>query len=62
MGGAGIELDKEAFVGFRAYLEKETKVGPFWSELLYDRVIRYSRKRQSNETMAIEPISIACLS
>jgi len=40
----GIELNEGAFVGFRAYVEKETKVGPFWSEILYDRVIKFSPK------------------
>ena len=44
IGAAGIDLDKECFVGFRAYVEKETKVGPFWSELLYDRVIKFGPK------------------
>lgn len=46
IGAAGIDLDQEAFVGFRAYVEKETKVGPFWSEIftLYDRVIKFSPK------------------
>ena len=39
---AGIDLDKECYGGFRAYVEKETKVGPFWSEILYDRTIKFS--------------------
>ena len=38
----GIELDQPAFVGFRAYLEKTTKSGPIWSEIVYDRVIKFS--------------------
>jgi len=42
IGAAGIDLDKECYVGFRAYVEKETKVGPFWSEILYDRTIKFS--------------------
>jgi hypothetical protein len=37
----GIDLNEAAFVGFRAYVEKETKVGPFWSEILYDRAIKF---------------------
>jgi len=41
IGAADIDLDKECFVGFRAYVEKETKVGPFWSEILYDHVIKF---------------------
>lgn len=38
----GVELDEPAFVGFRAYIEPATKVGPAYSELLYDRVIKFS--------------------
>jgi len=38
----GIELDSPAFVGFRAYLEQATKSGPIWSEIVYDRVIKFS--------------------
>ena len=38
----GIELDQPAFVGFRAYLEEATKSGPSWSEIVYDRVIKFS--------------------
>lgn len=41
IGAAGIDLDQSCFVGFRAYLEKSTKVGPYWSEVLYDRVIKF---------------------
>jgi len=41
----GVDLDEAAFVGFRAYVEKETKVGPFWSELLYDRVVKFSSRK-----------------
>ena len=31
-------------VGFRAYVEPETKVGPAWSEIVYDRVIHFKPK------------------
>jgi len=41
-GAYGIPLDVQAFLGYRIYLEKETKTGPFWFELLYDRVIKFS--------------------
>jgi hypothetical protein len=37
----GIDLDKPAFVAFRAYLEPATKVGPNWSEIVYDRVVKF---------------------
>jgi len=42
-GGAGIALDQEVLIGYRAYLEEATKVGPSWSEILYDRVIHFTR-------------------
>jgi len=42
VGAAGVDLDQEAFIGFRAYLEPSTKVGPNWFEVLYDRVIKFS--------------------
>lgn len=41
-GAYGVPLDAQAFIGYRIYLEEETKTGPFWFELLYDRVIKFS--------------------
>ncbi len=41
-GAYGIGLDKEAFVGFRAYIENQTKVGPSYTEMVYDKVIKFS--------------------
>jgi hypothetical protein len=43
-GAYGIPLDESIFLGYRIYLEKETKTGPFWFELLYDRVIKFSQQ------------------
>ena len=42
IGAAGVNPDQEAFIGFRAYVEPSTKVGPNWFEVLYDRVIKFS--------------------
>lgn len=42
-GAYGVKLDEPAFIGFRAYMEPATKVGPAYAELLYDRVIKFSR-------------------
>ncbi|MEI6309663.1 MAG: hypothetical protein WCP58_08490 [bacterium] len=42
VGAAGVDLDQEAFIGFRAYVEPSTRVGPNWFEVLYDRVIKFS--------------------
>jgi len=33
------------YLGFRAYLERETKVGPAWQELVFDRAIRFTSTR-----------------
>jgi len=40
----GVELDESAFIGFRAYMEPSTKVGPCYTELLYDRVIKFTKR------------------
>ena len=40
----GVELDESAFIGFRAYMEPSTKVGPCYTELLYDRVIKFNKR------------------
>jgi hypothetical protein len=39
----GVGLDEPAFIGFRAYMEPATKVGPSYTELLYDRVIKFNK-------------------
>jgi len=38
----GVALDEPAFIGFRAYVEPATRVGPINTELLYDRVIKFN--------------------
>jgi hypothetical protein len=53
-GIRGIDLSEEAFVGFRAYLEKTTKVGPLSTELLYDRVIKFSPHRWWDQDNSID--------
>jgi hypothetical protein len=40
----GVGLDEPAFIGFRAYMEQVTKVGPAYTELLYDRVIKFNKR------------------
>jgi hypothetical protein len=40
----GVELDEPAFIGFRAYMEPATRVGPSYTELLYDRVIKFNKR------------------
>jgi hypothetical protein len=38
----GLALDEQMFIVFRAYLERTTKVGPAYSEIVYDRAIKFS--------------------
>ncbi|MDD3718120.1 MAG: hypothetical protein PHP28_05590 [Actinomycetota bacterium] len=40
-GAYGIPLDANCYIAFRAYLEQETRVGPYWFELFYDRAIKF---------------------
>lgn len=40
VGAYGVEPDEPCFVGFRAYVEPETSVGPAWNEIAYDRAIK----------------------
>lgn len=43
-GAFGVGLDEPAFIGFRAYVEPSTKVGPINTELVYDRVIKFNAR------------------
>ncbi len=40
----GVGLDEPAFVAIRAYLEPATRVGPAYTDLLYDRAIKFSSR------------------
>jgi hypothetical protein len=40
---AKVDLTEDLFVGFRAYLEPDTAVGPNPAELLYDQVIKFKK-------------------
>ena len=39
--GYGIDLDQPIMIGWRLYLEKATKTGPSYSEIVYDRAIKF---------------------
>jgi len=41
-GGSGIPEDAPVLIGFRAYVERETGIGPAWNEVLYDQVIHFA--------------------
>jgi hypothetical protein len=43
-GAYGIRLDQPLFITWRSYLEEATKTGPSYSEIVYDRAIKFSPK------------------
>jgi hypothetical protein len=43
--GYGIDLDQPLFIGWRLYLEKATKTGPSYAEIVYDKAIKFSPKK-----------------
>ncbi|WP_229388219.1 hypothetical protein [Methanosarcina sp. DH2] len=47
-GARGIELDQPLFIGFRIYLENSTKTGPAYSEIVYDRAIKFDANDSGN--------------
>ncbi len=44
-GAYGIALDQPLMIAWRSYLEKATKTGPSYSEIVYDRAIKFSPKK-----------------
>jgi hypothetical protein len=44
-GAYGVGLDKPLFIGWRLYLEKTTKTGPSYTEIVYDKAIKFSPKK-----------------
>jgi len=45
VGGYGIDLEQPLFIGFRIYLENSTKTRPSYSEIVYDRAIKFDPKK-----------------
>jgi hypothetical protein len=43
-GGYGIRTNQPLFIAWRLYLENATKIGPAYSEIVYDRAIKFSPK------------------
>jgi hypothetical protein len=43
-GAHGIELDQPIVITWRAYLENSTKTGPSYSEIVYDKAIKFDPK------------------
>jgi hypothetical protein len=44
-GAYGIGLDQPLFIAWRSYLEEATKTGPSYSEIVYDRAIKFDPKK-----------------
>jgi hypothetical protein len=40
-GGYGISVDQPLMIGWRLYLERATQTGPSYSEIVYDRAIKF---------------------
>ncbi len=45
LGAYGIALDQPLYIVWRSYLEEATKTGPSYSEIVYDRAIKFSPKK-----------------
>jgi hypothetical protein len=43
-GAYGIDLDEPLMIAFRVYFENATKTGPSYSEIVYDRAIKFDSK------------------
>jgi hypothetical protein len=43
-GAYGIGLDQPLYIAWRSYLERATKTGPSYSEIVYDRAIKFDPK------------------
>jgi len=41
----GVDKHEDAFVGFRLYVDKETKVGPDRFDIIWDRAILFTKKK-----------------
>jgi hypothetical protein len=44
-GGYGIQTDQPLFIAWRLYMENVTKIGPSYSEIVYDRAIKFESKK-----------------
>ena len=44
-GSYGIRPNQPVFIFWRSYLEKATKTGPSYSEIVYDRAIKFDPKK-----------------
>ena len=45
IGAYGIDLNQKLLIIWRLYLEKASKVGPSYNEIIYDRAIKFDPKK-----------------
>ena len=55
----GIAAKGQMFVGFRAYVEPATKIGPAFSEIVYDRVLRFTPNAPEIADVSFSPPEVA---
>jgi hypothetical protein len=44
----GVDNNKDAFIAFRIYVDKETLVGPALFDVIWDRAILFTKKNKQN--------------
>ena len=42
----GVDNNKDAYIGFRVYVNKETEVGPALFDIVWDHAILFSKKKK----------------
>lgn len=45
----GVDNNEDAFIGFRTYHDKETKVGPDLYDIIWDKAILFTKKKNSSD-------------
>ena len=53
-GAYGIDLNQPLFIAFRIYHENSTKTGPSYSEIVYDRAIKFDPKDEDKRSCDIK--------
>ncbi len=50
-GGYGIRTNQPLFIAWRLYMENATKIGPAYSEIVYDRAIKFDPKESKKKEL-----------
>ncbi len=51
----GVDNNKEAFIGFRLYIDQEALVGPALFDVIWDRAILFTKKNKLSEKISWKP-------